>query len=140
MRAAIVSAPLFLASLLAAAPALAQERPRVTSADAARALQNPLVQEGAALAIVRLADILLDTRVGPLATLADPSVPPTATLGDLQRRDDPEFEARLHRDARRAVRTVGAVAGGAVATGVELRRTADRLEAALGPLIGALGE
>jgi hypothetical protein len=133
MRAALVLA----ASLLAAAPALAQERP--SAADAARALENPLVQEGAALALVRLADILLDTRVGPLATLADPGVRPDATLRDFQRRDDPAFEARLHRDARRAVRTAGAVAGGAVAAGAELRRTADRLEAALTPLIGALG-
>ena len=131
---------LLLAPLLLATPVFAAERaPRPSAADAARPLGNPRVQDGAADALVRLADIMLDTRVGPLATLADPDVPADATLRDLQRRDDPQFEARLHRDARRAVRTAGAVAGGTLATAGELKRTADRLEAALAPLLDALG-
>ena len=131
---------LLFVPLLVATPAFAAHHPpRPSAADAAQLLQNPKVQDGAALALVQLANIVLDTRVGPVATLADPDVPPQATLRDLQRRDDPDFEARLHRDARRAVRAAGAVAGGTLATAGELRRTADRLQAALAPLIDALG-
>lgn len=133
MRAALVLAPLLLS-----VPTLAAAHPRVDPADAARLLGDPRVQEGAASALEQLAGIVLDTRVGPLATLADPSVPPQATLRDLERRDDPDFDARLHRDTRRAVRTAGAVAGGAAVTAGELRRTADRLQAALAPLMAAL--
>lgn len=131
---------LLFVPLLFAAPAFAADRPpRPSAADAARLLQNPKVQDGAALALIQLANIVLDTRVGPVATLADPDVPPQATLRDLRRRDDPDFEARLDRDAHRAVRTAGAVAGGTLATAGELRRTADRLQAALAPLVEALG-
>lgn len=131
---------LLLVPLLVATPAFAADRPpRPSAADAARLLQNPRVQDGAAQVLVQLANIVLDTRVGPVATLADPDVSPQATLRDLRRRDDPHFEARLDRDARRAVRTAGAVAGGTLATAGELRRTADRLQAALAPLMDALG-
>ena len=122
--------PVILASLFLATPAIAQER---DPADVARALQSPAVQEGAASAIGQLADILLDTRVGALAALGDPDVRPGDTLRDVKRREDPAFEANLRQDTRRAVGQAGAVAAGAA----ELQRTADRLRAALAPLLRA---
>lgn len=134
-------AALLLALSMIATPAVAAERsPRPAAADLARALQNPRVQDGAATALVRLADIILDTRVGPLATLADPNVSPDDSLRDLQRRDDPDFQARLDRDVRRAVGTASVVADGAAATAAELRRTTDELETALAPLLGMLDD
>lgn len=135
--------PIAFVLLATAAPALAapREAARPSPAEAARALQEPLVQDAASAMIVRLTDIILDTHVGPAAVLADPRdrVRPNDTLGDLARRDDPEFEAHLRRDSRRAVGTAAAVAGGVATESAELKRTAARLDEALAPLLGAVG-
>lgn len=133
-----------LALILAASPALAQAAPRQpvrpSAEQAVAALGDPLVQELAARSLTQLVAIVLDTRVGPAAALTDPSerIRPTDTLGDLVRRDDPRFDERLTRDTRRALGTAAAVAGGAAVQARELKRTADRLDAALAPLLGAL--
>ncbi|MDP5280366.1 hypothetical protein Q9Q95_15665 [Sphingomonas sp. DG1-23] len=119
-----------------AVPAAAQSR----EADAVRRLNDPMVQEGVAMAMSALAGIVLDTKVGPLANYADPDadIRPSDTLRDVERRRDPHFEAKLHERTRRAVGTVGAVANDALAMRGELARTADRLRAALAPLQGAI--
>lgn len=129
-------APFALALL--ASPALAAPPAHARAEQAVKALQDPMAQEVATGAIDQLIGIVLDTRVGPVAHLADPSVCPTDTLADLKRRDDPEFDRHLRDGTRRAVGTAAAVAGGAMAQGAELKRTATRLQAALAPLIGAL--
>ncbi|WP_425228566.1 hypothetical protein [Sphingomonas sp.] len=142
MRAAL--AALALTAVAAPAPALAQgadHRPlHVTPDQAAAALGNPLVQEAAARSLTQLVDIVLDTHVGPAAALTDRAehIRPADTLGDLVRRDDPHFDEHLYRDTRRSLGTAAAVAGGAAAETRELKRTADRLDAALAPLIAAL--
>ena len=122
-----------------ALPAAAQSR---DDAEAVRRLQDPMVQEGVAMAMSALAGIVLDTRVGPMAHYADPAegIRPTDTLRDVQRRRDPAFEARLHEQTRRAVAGVGVVAGDAIAMSGELARTADRLRDALSGLSAAYGE
>lgn len=136
------AAPFILAALVTAAPALAAPpQSAAPSAErAARALQDPMAQELATGVIDQLVGIVLDTRVGPVAALADPrgDIRPTDTLRDLKRRDDPQFERHLHEDTRRAVGTAAAVAGGTMTQAAELKRTADRLKAALGPLVAAL--
>ena len=121
-----------------AAPAAAQTDSKAEAA--ARALSNPLVQEGVAMMVDQVAGIVLDTRVGPLARYVDPEgdVRPNDTLGDVQRRRDPQFQAKLHAGTRDAVRTAGAVANDALAMGDELGRTAARLQAALAPLTAML--
>lgn len=124
-------------ALIAASPAVAREPARPTAEQAAAALGNPLVQEAAARALTQLVGIVLDTRVGPSAAI-DPSVRPNDTLRDVVRRDDPDFEARLYEGTKRSLGTAAAVAGGAAVQARELKRTADRLEAALAPLLGAL--
>lgn len=129
---------------LAASPAFAQAAPRhavrPSAEQAVTALGDPLVQELAARSLTQLVGIVLDTRVGPAAALTDPRerIRPTDTLGDLVRRDDPRFEEHLYRDTRRTLGTAAAVAGGAAVQVRELKRTADRLDAALAPLLGAL--
>jgi hypothetical protein len=129
-----------LALATVATPAAAQFSAGAQSrdVDAVRQLNDPVVQEGLAAAVSALAGIVLDTRVGPLAGYAD-GVRPGDTLRDVKRRDDPRFEARLHDDARRAIAGAGAMAGTGVAMSAEVRRTADRLQAALAPLAGMLG-
>lgn len=131
----LVSAAALLCAI--ALPAAAQSQ---READAVRALNDPMVQEGIAMAMAGLAGIVLDTKVGPLARYADPDadIRPTDTLRDLERRKDPHFEAKLHDRTRRAVAMTGAVAGDALAMSGELARTADRLRDALAPLAGAL--
>ena len=119
-----------------AAPAMAQSDDRAEAA--ARALKNPMVQEGVAAMVSQLAGIVLDTRVGPIARYADPDARPDDTLRDLQRRRDPGFEKRLHDDTRRAVATAGVAADDALAMSASLQQTADRLRAALAPLRKAL--
>lgn len=129
--------PAALALCVIAAPAAAQSRAEV---DAARRLNDPVVQEGIAGAVSALAGIVLDTRVGPLARYTDPrdDIRPNDTLRDIERRRDPHFEARLHDDTRRAVAGAGMVAGDALAMSSELARTAGRLQAAIAPLSGLL--
>ncbi|WP_174291510.1 hypothetical protein [Sphingomonas bacterium] len=134
--------PLALALLVIASPAVAQSGPpRPSAGDAARVLSDPAAQDVIALQIASLAGIVLDTKVGPLAALTDPRdhVRADDTLRSVEHRRDPEFERHLYEGSRRAVATAGAVAGGAVTEAAELRRTADRLRAALGPLIAAAG-
>ena len=121
--------PLALVLSVIAAPAAAQSR----DADAVRRLNDPVVQEGLAAAVSALAGIVLDTRVGPLANYSD-DVRPDDTLRDMARRRDPAFEARLHDNARRAVAVTGPAASDGVAMSAELKRTADRLRAAIAPL------
>lgn len=131
----LVSAAALLCAI--ALPAAAQSQ---READAVRALNEPMVQEGIAMAMAGLAGIVLDTRVGPLARYADPEadIRPSDTLRDVERRRDPHFETKLHDQTRRAVATVGVVAGDALAMSGELARTADRLRDALAPLAGAV--
>jgi hypothetical protein len=128
----LVSTAAILCAL--ALPAAAQTR----EAEAVKRLNDPMVQEGVAMAMSALAGIVLDTRVGPLARYADPEedIRPSDTLRDVERRRDPHFEARLHDQTRRAVATAGAVAHDALAMSGELARTADRLRDALAPLAG----
>lgn len=132
-----------LALLVAASPATAQRAatPRPAAADAARLLSDPTAQSILALQLSALAGIVLDTKVGPLAALADPrdDVRPDDTLHAVERRRDPDYDRHLYERSRRAVATAGTAVGGAVAEAAELRRTADRLRDALTPLIGAAG-
>ena len=128
-----------LALILAgAAPGAVSHKP--TAEAAAAALNDPAVQQIAALEIASLAGIVLDTKVGALAALTDPRdhVRPGDTLRDVVRRRDPDAERHLYEQSRRAVATAGAVAAGSVAEAAEISRTAARLRAALAPLIGTL--
>jgi hypothetical protein len=125
---------LALPALLLATPAAAQDMPDV--ARVADRLQDPVVQEGVAAAISALAGIVLDTRVGAFAHAVDPEteVARDATLRDLKRRSDPDFERRLRENTRRSVRRAGNAAGDVAVGAQELGRTADRLARALAPL------
>ena len=129
---------LSIAVLLSAVamPSYAQSR---SEAETVRRLNNPVVQEGAATAMSALVGILLDTKVGALAPYADGKIRPSDTLGDVQRRRDPQFEARLQNQTRRAVATAGAVAGDALTMRDEVAHTADRLRGAV-TLIANLAE
>ncbi|MCH7860261.1 hypothetical protein ACQKOH_17685 [Sphingomonas sp. NPDC092331] len=145
----VLTAALFCA---VAMPALAQQSQPASTRDAsprdastrdraealARALNNPMVQEGAAAMLTNLAGIVLDTRVGPIARYADPRIGEQDTLRDIQRRNDPDFEKHFHQDARAAVAVAGKLTDGALQMQESLDQTAARLRAALAPLRAAL--
>lgn len=136
MRLLLTAAVLSAATLASAVPAAAQSRAQ----EVARQLNNPLVQEVGAGALTALVGIVLDTRVGPLAKLADPreGIRPNDTLRDVQRRHDPAFEARLRDTTRNAIAAAGVLANDALAVQDEFGRTAARLQAALAPLSAML--
>ncbi len=123
------------AAMIVAAPAMAQDRPENR---VAAQLNDPLVQAGLAGAVNALVGIVLDTRVGPVARHIDRDARAGDTLRDLKRRDDPQFEARLHEDVRRSVARTGAMAGDVAVVMGEARTTAARLHAALAPLVAAV--
>lgn len=129
-----------ITSLLAATPAWAGPRePGRTDAGAvASVLGDPAAQDALSRTVDRLAGIVLDTRVGPLAALTDGSddIGPDDTLRDVKEREDPGFERRLRGGTRRAVAAAGTAAGAAAAQVAELRRTAERLKEVLGPVLG----
>ena len=140
----VLTAALFCA---VAMPALAQQSQPAPTRDAstrdkaealARALNNPMVQEGAAAMLTNLAGIVLDTRVGSIARYADPRIGEQDTLRDIQRRNDPDFEKHFHQDARAAVAVAGKLTDGALQMQESLDQTAARLRAALAPLRAAL--
>jgi hypothetical protein len=117
--------------LLVATPAVAREAPPPGTPDARTAaalLGNPHVQDALATLVTRMSDALLDTHVGPLATLApDGDIAPGDTLGDLAARRDPHYRRHMYDDTRHAAATAGRAAGAAVAMSDELAATADRL-------------
>jgi hypothetical protein len=119
-------------ALLAASQAHAQDRalPRdVTVEQVGEALSNPMVQTGIAGLVGAFANTLLDTHVGPLAHYTDPrdGIRAQDTVGDLVRRSDPQFDARLQRQSRNAVAATGQAARDAAAMSRELSKTAGRL-------------
>jgi hypothetical protein len=91
--------PILIAALTAAVPAIA---PAATPDDEiAAALPSQREIEAAGSALGRLAELLLDVRIGPLEEAIDPErrADPRRrdeTLRDRIRRDDPDFEQRMH--------------------------------------------
>jgi hypothetical protein len=126
------------AATVVATPAAAQRRPAPTLDQAATLLADPMAQDVLAALVGQVADAVLQTRVGPLAELADPGarLHPDDTLGGVVRRDDPGFDSRLRDDTRRTAATAGRALGGAAAMNRELRATAERLRAVLGGIGG----
>lgn len=126
----LVPAALLLSAI--AVPAAAQSQVE----EAARRLDDPIAQEAITMAVSSIAAIVLDTRVGELARVLGPDsdIRPSDTLRDVERRKDPDFEAKLQQGTRRAVATAGSAAVGAAAMSGEIQRTADRLKAAMAPL------
>lgn len=106
------------------------------SASARKLLASPETPDVVASVVSALAGIVLDTNVAPIDQAANPGRPVARgeTLRDVVRRDDPGFEQRLHEGARRSVAMGQRVAGAAAVQAEELKRTADRLQAALAPL------
>ena len=129
-----------ITSLIAMTPALAgaSERGRTETAVIASVLASPAAQDALATTFNRLAAIVLDTPVGALAGLTDArdDIRPGDTLRRVVERDDPDFEHRLQRGTRGAAAAAGTAAGVAVTQISELRRTVERLEEALRPMLG----
>ena len=131
---------LFPVLALIAAPAVAQDRdappppqPKMDARSAANALNNPMVQNGVVGLIDALTDAVMQTRVGPMATLApDSNIRPNDTLDSMAARRNPDYRNQIHRDARQTVATAGRTASAAVAMSDELRATTDRIRRVLG--------
>jgi hypothetical protein len=136
MRSSLIA--ITLLSVATPAWAEAREPGRTDTGAIASVLGDPAAQDALAETVDRLAGIVLDTRVGPLAVLTDSrdDIRPDDTLRDVREREDPDFERRLQRRTRRAISAAGTAAGVAATQMAELRRTAERLQQVLGPLLG----
>ena len=97
MRTKLIIAPL----LMCASPALAQPAPRVPPQ-----IADPAVADRLANAAEAVSDALLDIPVGDLKAAAEgrQATPDEKrmTVGDLARRDDPDFDRKLHRQIAEA--------------------------------------
>ena len=139
---AMRKAVLFLPVLLLASPAFAQDRDPPPAAatgsgdlhTAARALSNPRVQAGVVGIVTALTDIVMDTRIGPMADLS-PEVRRDDTLGSLTERRDPGFRARTQAGTAGAL--AGRAATGAAAMSDNLAVTVERLRAVVEGVRGA---
>lgn len=125
---------LFLAAAAFSALALPAAAQTQSERKVVDALNNPIVQEGVATVLDSLAGIVLDTRVGMLSRYSNGEIRSDDTLRSVERRRDPEFEARMRAQTRRAVATAGAMAGDAVELGASVRDTGEKLRAAIAPL------
>lgn len=123
---------------LAAIPASAHDRdvppaPQVDPRAAANALNNPMVQNGIVGMIDALTDAVMETRVGPMATLAPNSdIRPNDTLDSMAARRNPDYRNEVHRTARQTIVQAGRTANAAVAMSDELKATAARIRRVLG--------
>jgi hypothetical protein len=125
----------------AATPALAQDRdtpppgpaPQMNARAAANALNNPMVQNGVVGLIDALTDAVMETRVGPIATIAPNSdIRPNDTLDSVTARRDPDYRNEIHRNAKQTVTAAGRTAGAAAAMSDELKATTERVRRVLG--------
>jgi hypothetical protein len=125
---------LLFPALLLASPAIARDRDAPPPAPdlhaAAKALSNPVVQAGIVGVVSALSDIVMDTKIGPLADVS-PDVKPNDTLGSLAERRDPEVRAGITRGTQGAVAAAGRAAGDASAMSDSLAATLGKLRAAL---------
>lgn len=85
--------------------------------------------EAYAPAVDRTADALLNLDVGPILDALDPYRPhPHHTLREMARRDDPEFEHRLHRSIYTSAALAGRTANAVAAAEPALRRALHQFE------------
>lgn len=130
----------FPLALVAATPAVAQDRPADRIEQAGEILSNPMVQSGVAGLVSAFAEAVLDTKLGPLARYTDPSagLRDTNTLGDVVRRSNPNYRTDLQRDTRRGVAALGQKAKDSVVVAHELEKTVRRLQTLLDATAGAV--
>jgi hypothetical protein len=122
---------LLFPALLLATPAIARDHdaPPPDLHAAAKALSNPNVQNGIVGVVSALSDIVMDTKIGPLADVS-PNIKPNDTLGSVAERRDPGVRARIARDTKGAVVVAGRAAGDASAMSDNLAVTVGKLRKA----------
>lgn len=124
--------------LVSASPALAAPRSQEDAemARLADRLNDPRMQSAMSGMMVAIADMFIDLRVDKLRA-AIAKIDPEArdnrdwdgarTLGDMMRRDDPNFREKLEDGSRMAVGTMGAMAGTMADMLPELRQMGERM-------------
>lgn len=134
---------LFLAAATVAVPAIAHDRhapppppppPRDDLRAVSRTLSDPRAQAAAIGFVDALTDAVMQTRVGPLAALSDdPDVRPGDTLGDIQRRRDPYYRAKLAAGTAGAMALLGRLTGDAATMSDEFDATIARVQRVIAP-------
>jgi hypothetical protein len=124
--------------LVSASPALAAPRTQEDAEMARMAdkLNDPRTQSAMSGMMVAMADMFMDLRVDKLRA-AIAKIDPDArndrdwdgarTLGDMMRRDDPNFRDKIEDGSRMAVGAMGAMAGSMAEMMPELRQMGERM-------------
>ncbi|MDZ7588183.1 MAG: hypothetical protein U5J78_03140 [Parasphingorhabdus sp.] len=144
MRKLLISAAVPI-GLIVAVPAQAADR---SADDIAATLNDPAMQEEFAAMATRMVGAMMRLPVGQIATSIETAIPPEyrdgdkpfadippdATLADIARADNPNFERDIAEKSRTGVAMMGAMAGGIAALLPQLREMAERMRGAIGDL------
>ena len=134
-----LSGPIFAASLILASPALAQDRQ--PEAEMVDRLNDPAFQDDMVSMISGFMIAMMDLPIGQFAHAMDKAMPenmrrddgfstidPDATLGDLARRDDPDFDRNTAQKMRQGTAMMGIIASEFGALLPQLQAIGDRMK------------
>lgn len=134
-----LSGPIFAASLILASPALAQDRQ--PEAEMVDRLNDPAFQDDMVSMISGFMMAMMDLPIGQFAHAMDKAMPenmrrddgfstidPDATLGDLARRDDPDFDRNTAQKMRQGTAMMGIIASEFGALLPQLQAIGDRMK------------
>ncbi|RJF93923.1 hypothetical protein [Sphingomonas cavernae] len=101
-----------LVALAFTAPVQARDHDRAPEAEIAEKMNDPVMQDRVAGAMLGVMGAVLDMRIGEIERAIDPSspTPRDETLRDRAERDDPYFEERMVGRTRAMTGTMGAMA------------------------------
>lgn len=118
----IISIPIFAVALTLANPALANSegaRDNPSESDMIEKLNDPAFQDGLADMFGGFMAAMMDVPIGPFVTAMEKAIPggagasdidPDATVGDLTRRDDPDFDRNMTDGVRKGTAMMGIMA------------------------------
>lgn len=131
--------PIFACALILAGPTLAAERP--PEAEIVDKLNDPVFQDDMVATMSDLMRAMMDLPVGEFAAAIDKAIPedmrgddeladidPDATLGELTRRDDPDFERNMEDKMRQSAMMMGIFASEFGALLPKLRALGERMK------------
>jgi len=127
--------PLLAVSLSLSVPASAKDRAPET--EMIEKLNDPAFQDGMASMMSGLMTAMMELPIGKFVNAVEKAVPeargqssidPDATIGDLARRDDPDFDRNIERKMRKGTAMMGIMASEFGAMLPQLREMADKMK------------
>lgn len=137
--------PLLAVSLSLSVPVAAQDR--APESEIVEKLNDPAFQDGLASMMAGFMTAMMDLPVGQFAAVMEQAVPddlkkgdrlsrvdPDATLGDLARKDDPDFDRNIEGKMRKGTAMMGIMASEFGAMLPQLREMGEKMKRRMGEL------